>query len=76
MVNSAAYISNDNYEPVNGSGTVGQLFVSSPNLASGYCGGNGDVRGFITTEVNDSIDTFSYCNLKSMKATLRNITFS
>ena len=55
MVNSAAYISNDNYEPVNGSGTVGQLFVSSPNLASGYCGGNGGVRGFITAEVNESI---------------------
>ena len=54
-MNSAAYILNDNYEPVNGSGTVGQLFVSSPNLASGYCGGNGDVRGFITAEVNESI---------------------
>ena len=54
-MNSAAYILNDNLEPVDGSGTVGQLFVSSPNLASGYCGGNGGVRGFITAEVNESI---------------------
>ena len=54
-MNSAAYILDDNLEPVDGSGTVGQLFVSSPNLASGYCGGNGDERGFITAKVNESI---------------------
>ena len=54
-MNSGAYILNDNLEPVGNSGTVGQLFVSSPNLASGYCGGNGDVRGFIAAEVNDII---------------------
>ena len=54
-MNSGAYILNDNLEPVDGSGSVGQLFVSSPNLASGYCGGNGDVRGFIAAEVNDII---------------------
>ena len=54
-MNSAAYILNDNFEPVDGSGTVGQLFVSSPNLALGYCGGNADVGGFTTPEVNHSI---------------------
>ena len=54
-MNSGAYILSDNLEPVGGSGTVGQLFVSSPNLASGYCGGNGDVRGFISAEVKESI---------------------
>ena len=60
VMNSAAYILNDNLKPVNGSGTVGQLFVSSPNLASGYCGRNGDVRGFITAEVNDSIQNLIF----------------
>ena len=62
-MNSGAYILNDNLEPVDGSGTVGQLFVSSPNLASGYCGGNGDVRGFITAEVNDRNLTFYFLSL-------------
>ena len=54
-MNSGAYILNDNLGPVDGSGTVGQLFVSSPNLASGYCGGNPEVGAFITTAVNESI---------------------
>ena len=54
-MNSAAYILNDNFEPVDGSGTVGQLFVSSPNLALVYCGGNANVGGFTTPEVNHNI---------------------
>ena len=50
-MNSGAYILNDNLEPVDGSGTVGQLFVSSPNLAMGYCGMKAEGKSFIRAEV-------------------------
>ena len=56
-MNSGAYILNDNLEPVDGSGTVGQLFVSSPNLAMGYCGMKTKGKSFIRTEVNNNVFT-------------------
>ena len=56
-MNSGAYILNDNLEPVDGSGTVGQLFVSSPNLAMGYCGVKTEGKSFIRAEVNNNILT-------------------
>ena len=54
-MSSGAYILNDNLEPVDGSGTVGQLFVSSPNLAMGYCGVKAEGKSFIRAEVNNNI---------------------
>jgi len=51
-MNSAAYILDDKLKPVVSPGTVGQLFISTPNLASGYCGGNSEARGFISTDVS------------------------
>ena len=56
-MSSGAYILNDNLEPVDGSGTVGQLFVSSPNLAMGYCGVKAEGKSFIRAEVNNNILT-------------------
>ena len=52
VLNSAAYILDDKLQPVETPGTVGQLFISSPNLATGYCGGNSEARGFISTDVS------------------------
>ena len=57
VMNSGAYILNDNLEPVDSSGTVGQLFVSSPNLAMGYCGMKTEGKSFIRAEVNDNVLT-------------------
>merc|ERR1739844_535704 len=50
ILNSAAYILDDELQPVDSPGAVGQLFISTPNLASGYCGGNSEARGFISTD--------------------------
>ena len=55
-MNSAAYILDDKLKPVVSPGTVGQLFISTPNLASGYCGGNSEARGFISTDVSKWCD--------------------
>ena len=52
VLNSAAYILDDKLQPVETPGTVGQLFISSPNLATGYCGGNSEARGFTSTDVS------------------------
>ena len=54
-MNSGAYILNDNLQPVDGPGNVGQLFVSSPNLAMGYCGVKREDKSFIRAEVNNNI---------------------
>ena len=56
-MNSGAYILNDNLQPVDGPGNVGQLFVSSPNLAMGYCGVKTESKSFIRAEVNNNILT-------------------
>ena len=56
-MNSGAYILNDNLQPVDGPGNVGQLFVSSPNLAMGYCGVKTEGKSFIRAEVNNNILT-------------------
>ena len=52
MLNSTAYLLNDNLQPIEGPGKIGQLFISSPNLAIGYCGGKTNVRGFIQSGVS------------------------
>ena len=64
-MNSGAYILNDNLEPVDGSGTVGQLFVSSPNLAMGYCGMKAKSKSFIRAEVNNNVLTIYHLSLKN-----------
>jgi hypothetical protein len=52
VLNSVAYILDDKFQPVDSTGKVGQLFISSPNVAKGYCGGNTEARGFIEAEVS------------------------
>ena len=52
MLNSTAYLLNDKLQPIEGPGKIGQLFISSPNLAIGYCGGKTNVRGFIQSGVS------------------------
>ena len=78
-MNSGAYILNDNLEPVDGSGTVGQLFVSSPNLAMGYCGVKAEGKSFIRAEVNNNILivyplSFLSLNISKQVPFLTNIT--
>ena len=51
IYNSHAYILNSEGEPVRNPGEVGQLFVSSPNLALGYCGGDTQSRGYVASKV-------------------------
>ena len=51
VYNSHAYILNSEGEPVRNPGEVGQLFVSSPNLALGYCGGDTQSRGYVASKV-------------------------
>ena len=55
IYNSHAYILNNEGEPVRNPGEVGQLFVSSPNLALGYCGGDTQSRGFVAKKVEKYI---------------------
>ena len=57
MLNSVAYILDDKFQPVDSTGKLGQLFISSPNVAIGYCGGNIEARGFIEAEVSTIILT-------------------
>ena len=55
VLNSVAYILDDKFQPVDSTGKVGQLFISSPNVAMGYCGGKTEARGFIEAKVSKSI---------------------
>ena len=52
VLNSTAYILDDKLQPIETPGTVGQLFISSSNLATGYCGGNSEAKGFTSTDVS------------------------
>ena len=54
VYNSHAYILDSEFKPVRNPGEVGQLFVSSPNLALGYCGGNTQAKGYVTSEVRSN----------------------
>ena len=73
-MNSGVYILNDNLEPVDGSGNVGQLFVSSPNLAVVYCGMKTEGKSFIRAEVNNNgltVYTLSFLSLISKQVLIR-----
>jgi non-ribosomal peptide synthetase component F len=62
VLNSVAYILDDKFQPVDSTGKLGQLFISSPNVAIGYCGGNIEARGFI--EADKLVKTFDQQFLK------------
>ena len=51
VFNSTAYVLDDKLQPVD-SGQVGQLFVSSPNVAVGYCGRNMEGKVFMESDVS------------------------
>ena len=55
VFNSVAYILDDKFQPVDSPGKVGQLFITSPNVAKGYCGGITEARGFVEYNVSKFI---------------------